>query len=314
MTEFKATGRLARWDGTKPDLRDWSDDEVLDGLRQLNIVTDREKFTALAMAADMQSSIEDDWLQLAGTHDEGLQVFLWLAVQDMWERWQIEAWPRDRLARMFAYLVDADYAVEWADRCHAPTPEAVMASLETWLLRPGRGKTALDELVELLGMPAAAGPSKLLDAMAEWSEVGRIELATRGGGLMASLLGQGDAHSFMAAAPVSARMYDRAKAAALQVADDVDPGIGFDELVGYLAVSAGDAVAGKRWLKLADGKEKLRRSEMTYAAESVREYLDGYDGGEVPEMMRKAALQGASQAAYLAFMAFASHPDAHVGQ
>ena len=313
MSEFVATGRLAQWDGTKPDLKEWSDDEVVDGLAQLGITTDRALFTAAAMATNAQSTLEDDWLRLAGTQDDGLRTFIWLTVQDLWERWQVAAWPKDRLARMFAYLVDAEYAVEWADRCHAPTAEAVMDALETWLLKPEQGRAALDELVELLGMPAAAWPSKLLDSMAEWSEVGRIALATRGGALMAALLGQGDAHSFMAAALVSARMYDRAKAAALQVADDVDPGSGFDEMVGYLAVSAGDAVSGKRWLAVADARARLRRSEMTYAAEAVREYLDSYDGGEVPERIRKAALQGASQAAYMAFMGFAAHPDAHVG-
>mgnify|MGYP007046926317 CR=1 FL=1 len=313
MSEFTATGRLAKWDGTKPDLRDWSDKEVLDALSQLGIVTDRAQFTAAAMATDMASSLEDQWLRQSGALDEGLRTFIWLAAQDLWERWQVEAWPRDRLARMFAYLVDAEYAVEWADRCHAPTAESVMDALETWLLQGGHGKAGLDGLVELLGMPAAAWPSKLLDSMAEWSEVGRIALASRGGALMAALLGQGDAHSFMAAALVSARMYDRAKAAALQVSDDVDPGTGFDEMVGYLAVSAGDAVSGKRWLALADSKARLRRSEMTYAAEAVREFLDSYDGSEVPERMRKAALQGASQAAYLAFMGFAAHPDAHDG-
>ncbi len=311
MADFEATGRLASWDGTVPDLRDWSDDEVIDGLRQLGIEIDRAAFTAAALEAPMQSAIEDDWLQRSGTHDEGLRVFLWLAVQDLWERWQIEAWPRDRLARMFAYLIDAEYAVEWADRCHAPTAEAVMDALETWLLAPDRGKAALDELVEMLGMPAAAWPSKFLDAMAEWSEVGRIALATRGGGLMAKLLGQGDAHSFMAAALVSARMYDRAKAAAMQVGDDVKPGMGFDEMIGYLCMAGGDAVSARRWLGRADAESKIKRSEMTYAAEAVREFLSAHEGGEVPENMRKAALQGASQAAYLAFMAFASHPGAH---
>ncbi len=311
MAEFEATGRLASWDGTTPDLRDWSDEEVIDALGQLGVKTDRKTFTANALAAPMQSAIEDDWLYRSGTTDEGLQVFLWLAVQDLWERWQLEAWPRDRLARMFAYLVDADYAVEWADRCHAPTAEAVMDALEAWLLAPGHGKPALDELVELLGMPAAAWPSKFLDAMAEWSEVGRIALATRGGALMAKLLEQGDAYSFMAAALVSARMYDRAKAAALQVGDGVDPGTGFDELVGYLCMAAGDAVSGRRWLALADAKSNIKPSEMTYAAEAVRAWLKEPGDGEVPEKMRKAALQGASQAAYLAFMAFAADARAH---
>ena len=30
----QTTGRLARWDGTAPDLKDWQDDEIVDGLRQ----------------------------------------------------------------------------------------------------------------------------------------------------------------------------------------------------------------------------------------------------------------------------------------
>ena len=50
MAEFEATGRLASWDRTTPDLRDWSDEEVIDGLAQLGIKTDRESFAAEALA------------------------------------------------------------------------------------------------------------------------------------------------------------------------------------------------------------------------------------------------------------------------
>ena len=119
-------------------LKDWQDDEIVDGLRQLGIVTDRQAFAAEVQGAAMQSNVEDDWLARTGVTDEGLQVFVWMSVQELWERWQVPVWPKDRLARMFAYLVDNDFATDWVDRFHAPTPEDVFGQLEAWLAQPGR--------------------------------------------------------------------------------------------------------------------------------------------------------------------------------
>ena len=62
------TGRLAAWDGKQPDLRAFSDAELLDGLRQLGIVTDRAQFKALA-AGKSQTELEEDWLQSSGVAD-----------------------------------------------------------------------------------------------------------------------------------------------------------------------------------------------------------------------------------------------------
>jgi hypothetical protein len=311
----QTSGRLARWDGTAPDLKDWQDDEIIDGLRQLGIATDRAAFAAEVQGAAMQANVEDDWLGRTGVTDEGLQVFVWMSVQELWERWQVPVWPKDRLARMFAYLVDNDFATDWVDRFHAPPPEDVFAQLEAWLAEPGRGKQALDELVEMLGMPSAAWPSKMLDAMAEWAEIGEMARATRGGQFLATLLGKGHAGGYLAAALVSARMYDRAEAAALEVPLDAPLDVAFGELVGYLCLAGGDAPLAAHWLRHADAQSHIRKSEMTFAAEAVREYLDKHANAQaeagaavaepVPAQMRAAAKQGASQAAYYAFMAFA---------
>ncbi len=308
---LQTTGRLATWDGTTPDLREWTDEEVLDGLRQIGIDTDREKFTALAAGAAMQSDIEDDWLQLLPVADEGLQVFTWMAVQDLWERWQLPFWPRDRLGRMFGFLVDADFATEWIDRFHAPPADAIFDALETYLDQPDKGLPALEEMVEMLGMPAVAWPTKMLDAMAEWAEVGNMALAERGGTFMAKLLGKGHGQAYLAAALVSAKMYERAQNAALQVPDDAPLDRGFDELVGYLCLSAGDAVDANHWLTLADKASGIRKSELTFAAEAIRDWLDSWkldgaeDGAVVPQQILGAAKQAAAQACYYAFMAFA---------
>lgn len=309
MSEFEATGRLATWDGRAPDIRNWSTEEVLEGLAQLGIQTDTEAFAAEAAAAPMQSSMEDDWLERCEGLDQNLAVFVWMSVQELWERWKVPAWPKDRLARMFAYLVDSEYAVEWADRFHAPEALEIMDALEQHVGKGQDGKAALDELVEMLGMPAAAWPSKFLDSMAEWSEVGRIALAQRGGALMAHLLGQGDSHTFMAAALVSTRMYDRAKSEALQVPHTVQPGPGFGEMVGYLCLAAGDVHSARHWIELADKTTHIRRSELTFAAEAVRDFLAQKDGAEADDKVRKAAMQGAAQACYYAFMAFAGLPE-----
>jgi len=313
MADFAASGRLATWDGTTPNLREWSDAEILDGLHQLGIDTDRERFAALCAGVDMQASVEDTWLEQLTVHDEGLQVFVWMSVEELWERWQIGVWPRDRLARMFMYLVDSDYSVEWADRFHAPSANEVMDALEVWLGQPDKGLPALEELVEMLGMPTVAWPSKMLEAMTEWAEIGNVSLARRGGDFMARMLGHGHGLAFLAAALVSARMLDRAQSAALEVPLDAPLQNGFDELVGYLSLAAGDTLLADHWLRTADAASNLRKSEMTFAAEAIRDYLKDRRGGAVddaapvPDTMRAAARQGAAQACYYAFMAFAGN-------
>lgn len=311
MSGFAASGRLATWDGTAPNLREWSDDEILGGLRQLGIDTDREQFAAACQGVTMQASVEDAWLEQLKTDDQGLQVFAWMAVEELWERWRIPVWPKDRLARMFAYLVDSDYSVEWADRFHAPSAAEVFDALEAYLAAPDKGVGALEELVEMLGMPAVAWPSKMLEGMTEWAEVGNHTLAERGGAFMARHLGHGHALAFQAAALVSARMLDRAQSAALEVPLDAPLEKGFDELVGYLSLAAGDAVLGDHWLRRADAASNLRKSEMTFAAEAIRDYLKGCrdrdEAATVPDPMRAAARQAAAQACYYAFMAFAGN-------
>ncbi|MCO4760031.1 MAG: hypothetical protein KC502_00890 [Myxococcales bacterium] len=307
MSDFTATGRLASWDGTRPDLRAWSDEELIDGLGQLGIEITRESFTADAIAAKSQADLEDQWLTTSGTKEEGYQVLLWLGVQELWERWKIDAWPKDRMARMFAYLVDAEFAHEWASKCHAPLGIDVMNALVAYLAATGDAKTGLDELVELLGMPAAAWPSKLLDAMAEWLEVGNIPLAETGGELMANALGEGHAQVFLATAFMTARLYDRAQAAALQVPHDAPVKAGFAEMTGYLCLAGGSGPSAKFWLTEAKGRSRPKRSEMTYAAETARDFVKDPQAlaGDVPDRIRKAALQAASQSCFYAVMAFA---------
>lgn len=313
MSEFNATGRLATWDGTTPNLREWTDDEILDGLNQLGIQTDRALFAQEAAKVTQQADVEDDWLQKLPAADEGLQVFTWMAVQELWERWKVPSWPRDRLSRMFAFLVDADFATEWIDRFHAPEATEVFDALEAYLDQPDKGLKALEEMVEMLGMPAVAWPTKLLDAMTEWAEIGNVDLAERGGAFMAKYLGKGHQQAYMAASLVSARMYERAQNAALQVPDDAPLEGGFDELVGYLCLTAGDPVDANHWLTRADKLSGIKKSELTLAAEAVREWLDQWkldgaeDGVVVPQKILGAAKQAAAQACYYAFMAFAGN-------
>ena len=306
MSASEPTGRLATWNGRQPDIRLWSDGEIIDALAQLGVTTDRDAFQAQAEAAPSQASMEDHWLETSGVTDEQHSVFVWMAVRDLWERWSIPVWPKDRLARMFAYLVDPDFAAEWVDQYHAPTAMAVLDALEHRLVTEEGGKEALDELVEMLGMPAVAWPGKVLDSMAEWSEVGNITLAERTAELMSKLLGTGDKHSYMAASFISARMYDRAKNSALQVASDAELAAGFGEMVAYLCLAAGDPLSARTWLAAADKSSGIQTGEMTFAAETVRKFLAETQDSEVPDMMKKAALQAASQACFYAFMAFAA--------
>lgn len=304
---IEPTGRLARWDGHAPDLREWTNEEIFDGLRQCSVEMDLERFRAAAEAAPTQASLEDDWLEAAPELPEGIRVFVWMAAQELWERAAADLWPDDRMGRMFAYLVDAEYAAEWAARFHAPTGMQVAEALETWMQSKGGGRTALDQLVEQLGMPAAAWPGKMLDAMREWSEFGNLPLAEKGGAIMATALGEGQTQAYMAAALIPARMYDRARAAALSVPHDAPVKEGFAEMVGYLCLAAGSAPSARYWLLEAPGRTRPRKSELTFAAEAAREFVGDAQAmaGEVPENIRNAALQAATQACFYATMAFA---------
>ncbi|GEM_PF-3349198 len=309
---IEATGRLAEWDGTNANLRDWTDEQILDGLKQLGIDTDKARFEEAATSAVMQASLEDNWLEEVGPVGQNFATFIWMSVQELWERWRVDAWPQDRMARMFAYLVDADYSTEWADRFHAPTGMQVMDALVVYTAKADDARASVDAMVEELGMPAAAWPAKTLDAMAEWMEVSNFALAGKAAEWLASVLGRGHKMSFLAAALMTARMYDRAKAAALQVPHDVKLKDGFDEMVGYLCLSAGDAMSAHYWLYGGGKRSKVKRSEMTFAAEHARNHVKKWKengGGEVDEKTRKASLQAASQSCYFAFMAFAGMPE-----
>ncbi len=306
------SGRLQHWDGHAPDLRAWSDPDLLDALRQLGIQTDRETFTAEAIVATSQGAIEDTWLTAATDATEGERVLVWMAVQELWERWRVPAWPRDRMGRMFAYLVDAEFAADWAARCHAPTGMEVIEALDAFVAAQGDGRRALDSLVEELGMPAAAWPAKTLDAMGEWIEVGNMVLAERSGEVMAKVLGEGHTQAFLAAAMMTTRMYDRARAAALAVPHDADVRGGFAEMVGFLCLAAGSSPSARYWLLEAKGRSRPRKSELTFAAEAARGYVGAAENGggngdvaQVPDDIRKAAMQAASQSCFYATMAFA---------
>lgn len=308
MSEFEPTGRLAQWDGRAANLRDWADHEILEGLAQVGVKTDKDTFIEAAKNAKMQASLEDDWLEGAVKVDQNIATFIWMSVQELWERWQVDAWPEDRLGRMFAYLIDADFSTEWADSFHAPTGLTVMAALESYQAGAADRRERVDALVEKLGMPAASWPGKVLDAMAEWAEVGNMPLAERAGAWIAAVMGEGHGQAYVAASLMVARMYDRAKAAALTVPHEADLNSGFDEIVGYLCLAAGDALSGHYWLAGKGKRSKPKRSEMTFAAETTRDFLKDWKangGGEVDERMRKAALQAGSQSCYFAFMAFA---------
>ncbi len=314
MSDVEATGRLATWDGQRPDLRHWSDTELIDGLSQLGITTDREAFTALATGARQQSDLEDDWLESCGVTDENLSVFVWQSVQELWERWQVPAWPLDRLGRMLAYLIDPEFAAEWADRFHAPTAMQVMDALFDAFDRPDTGRDALEKLVEQMGMPAASWPGMMLDGMTEWSEVGNHTLALRGGDFLVAMLGDGHAMAYLASALIPARMYERASQCAMQVPHDANVRGGFREVVGCLCLSGGDAVSAEYWIRTADQQSGISKGELTFAAEAIRQYLAGVrEGGSdeqpaVPKEMQGAALQAASQACFYALMAFAGVP------
>jgi hypothetical protein len=313
-------GRLAQWNPEQPDLRDWSDSELLGGLHALGIrCPDRTDFLGQAASVPMQSALEDQWLDdmvpPAGGDLSALQAFVFLTVQELWERWQSPSWPPDRLARMWLYLVDADFSVQWADSFHAPTADQVLDAVQALVTEHPAPAQAFAPIVTLAELSEHGWPTKLLDAMAEWCEIGNLRLAERAGGLLATILGHGHALAYVAAALVSARMTDKAQEVALQVPLDAKLDPRFGELVGYLCLCGGGAMQAATWLHRSDKASHLRASEMTYAAEAVREWLQQQaaatsvqDNAEaVPAPVRAAARQGAAQACYFAMMGFAGH-------
>lgn len=307
--------RLARWNPQVPDLRDWSDDELRAALLALGIATDREQFRQAGAGLALQSTLEDDWLeqaQLPADQDaESLQAFVFLSVQELWERWLADAWPTDRLARMWLYLTDADFSVQWADSFHAPAAVDIVAAMEQHVGTDAAAErfAAIARLAEL---PDAIWPTKLLDAMGEWCEIGNRALAVRAAELLSRLLGHGHPLAFVAAAEVTARQLDHAVASALQVPESAPLDPRFGELVGYLCLAGGSGTAASLWLHRADRASNLRRTELTYAAETVRNWLAepaaapaGDSSEVVPAAVAAAARQAAAQSAYFALISFA---------
>lgn len=311
MSESAAAHTLQSWDAQQPDLRAWSDPDLLAALAQLGIATDRDAFAAQAAAAALQSDVEDDWLEKAGERvDDNTRAFVWMAVQELWERWSLPAWPKDRLARMTTYLIDADFSVQWADSFHAPTIAQVLDALDQWLGQQAQPRAAMDALMETAELPPAAWPTKLLDAVAEWAEIGNNSMALRGADTLAKALGEGHAWAFLASALISARMMDRAQAAAMQVPGDAKLDAGFAEMIAYLCLAAGDVVLADHWLAKHDAQVTSRKSEMTFAIEAVRDHLAAWrqggrqDGEVVPDKIRAAARQAASWSSFYVTMAF----------
>lgn len=305
-----STARLDTWDPNEPNLRDWSDDELLAALASCGVTTSRAAFIEQATDAT-QAQVEDRWLAAAGELPEATQAFVWMAVHELWERWQVPSWPADRLARMFAYLVDAEFSAAWAQRFHAPTAMTVMDALASWLAAQDSPRAAVDDLVGKMNMPPQAWAPLTLEAMIEWAEVGNHPLALRGGAFLTAALGRGHERAYYAAALVAGRMIDRAQGEALQVPLDADLDGAFRELVGALCLAAGSAAVADRWLQSADKMSGARQAEHTYAHAAVRDFLAGWrrDGArgdaEVPPPIRGAAKQAAAQTAHFAFMAFA---------
>ncbi len=305
------THSLQTWDAASPSLRAWSDADLLTALAELGIVTSKEALLAEAAKATRQSDVEDDWLELAGDRlDDNTRPLVWMAVQELWERWALPHWPADRLARMSVYLIDADFSVQWADNFHAPTIGQVLDALDEWLAKQENPRSAMDTLMETAELPAAAWPTKFLDAIAEWAEIGNYSVALRGADTLTKALGQGHAWAYLAAALISARMMDRAQAAALQVPAEANLDAGFSEMVAYLCLAAGAVVLADHWLTRHDAQVTARKSEMTFAIEAVRDHIaawrqGGRQGEEVvPDKIRAAARQAASWSSFYVTMAF----------
>lgn len=305
------THSLQTWDVENPGLRAWSDADLLAALAELGVSTSKEALAAEAALATRQSDVEDDWLEKAGDRvDDTTRPLVWMAVQELWERWSLPQWPSDRLARMAVYLIDADFSVQWADNFHAPTIGQVLDALDEWLGRQANPRSAMDTLMETAELPAAAWPTKLLDAIAEWTEIGNHSMALRGADTLAKALGQGHAWAYLAAALISARMMDRAQAAALQVPAEANLDAGFSEMVAYLCLGAGAIVLADHWLTRHDAQSSARKSEMTFAIEAVRDHIAAWrqggrqDGEVVPDKVRGAARQAASWSSFYVTMAF----------
>ncbi len=311
MAGNEPTGKLTAFDANTPALRDFTEAELLDALAQIGIVTDRAQFSARAAEVELQADIEDEWLTACSSDDENLRVVAWMAVRELWERWQLPQWPKDRLARMLLYLIDADFSVQWADNHHAPTIGQVLDALDAYIAAAPDKRDALDELAAMGELPPSAWPAKTMDAMAEWAEIGNLAMAARGGALMATVLGHGHALAFLAAALLSARLIDRAQSAAMEVPLDADLDAGFAELCAYLCLAAGDVVLADHWMTHHDKLSTVRKSEMTFAIEAVRDHLTAWkqggrqEGETVPDKVRGAAKQAASWTTFYVMMAFA---------
>ena len=305
------TGKLASWDAAEPVLRDFSDADLIDMLGQLGIATDRERFVQEAVQAQMQADMEDSWLTQCTSDDEQQRVLAWMAVRELWERWATDVWPKDRLARMLLYLIDADFSVQWADSHSAPTIAHVLNAVEAHLAAAPSPRDAMDELAGMGELPPAAWPTKLLDAMAEWAEIGNASMALRGGFVLATALSSGHGLAYLAAALLTARLFDRAQAAAMEVPMDAPLDAGFCELCAYLCLAAGDNLLADHWLGRHDQQATVRKSEMTFAIEAVRDHLAAWrqggkqEGEAVPEKVRGAAKQAASWTTFYVMMAFA---------
>lgn len=307
----QSTSKLAAWNAETPVLRDFSDPDLLQALAELGIATDRDSFGQLAAQAGLQADIEDEWLAACTSQDEGERVLVWMAVRELWERWQLPQWPKDRLARMVLYLIDADFSVQWADSHHAPTIAQVLDALEAHLAAAAHPRAAMDDLAAMAELPASAWPAKFLDAMAEWAEIGNLSMAARGGAVLAKALQHGHGLAFLAAAMLTARLIDRAQAAALEVPLDAQLDAGFSELCAYLCLGAGDPVLADHWLTRHDQLTQVRKSEMTFAIEAIRDFLAAWrqggrqEGEPVPDKVRGAAKQAASWTTFYVMMAFA---------
>jgi hypothetical protein len=303
--------QLGNWDPNQANLRNCPEDELLQTLASLGVKADRETLTAQAAAASMQSDVEDLWLGQCNTDDETARVLVWMSVHELWERYKLPYWPQDRLSRMFLYLIDPDFSVQWADNFHAPTIMDVLDAVEAFLAKQPDRRAAMDQLMAMAELPDSAWPGKVLDAMAEWAEVGNFAMAARAGFLLAAVLGYGHGLAFVAGALISARMMDRASAAALEVPLDAPLDAGFAELIAYLCLSAGDINLCDRWLTVHDAKAPPRKSEQTFAIETIRDHVAAWrqggrqEGEVVPDKVRGAAKQAASWTSFYVLMSFA---------
>lgn len=305
------SARLASWDPNAAELRAWSDAELLAALASLGIDTDASQMAAEAAAVSLQAELEDQWLGRCTTTDEAHRVLVWMAVQELWERWSLPAWPKDRLSRMTLYLIDPDFSVQWADSFHAPTIAQVLDALEGYLRGTGSPRAAMDELMAMAELSDAAWPAKFVEAMTEWTEIGNISMARRGGEVLTLALGSGHALAWLAVALISARLLERAVSAALEVPLEAQLDPGQSELIAYLCMAGGDIALADHWLARHDSLAASRKSEQTYAIEAVRDHLTAWRqagrpaAAVVPDPVRAAARQAASWSSFYVLMSFA---------